>query len=81
MTDIMPLAIEDKTIPISKWPEIKNDNFIQSMIIHKPKSDFLEEIEKLYKGGDRSYFRSLNENTFYIVKPNGKKEKKRLANL
>lgn len=66
-----------KEIPvISKWPDIKTDDFITTVIIQKIKSDPLENTEKLYHDGDKIYYRSLNESNFYRIKPNGGKERR-----
>lgn len=68
---------ESEEIPmISKWPEIKTEDFIKNVIIQKPKSEPLENTEKLYHDGDKIYYRRLNESHFYTIKPNGGKEKR-----
>lgn len=65
---------QEPIIPISKWPEIKSDNFIENILINKPRSCPIANTERLYKDGDRYYYRNLRESHFYRVKPNGGKE-------
>lgn len=67
---------DDKISVISKWPDFKTDHFIRTVIINKPKSDSLENTEKMYQDGDKVYYRRLNESNFYRIKPNGGKEKR-----
>lgn len=61
---------------ISEWPEIKTDQFIDAILVHFPKSDDIQNSQKLYKDQDQEYFRHLNNSIFYRVKANGDKEKR-----
>lgn len=68
----------DNELNISDWPQIITDFFINQILLNKPKSDVIIEnnVKKLYGEGETQYYRYLIENNFYLVKPNGQKQKR-----
>lgn len=68
--------VREKSLSISEWPNLMTDIFINRVLDDLPKSDKLEDTEKMYKDNDQTYFRSLKESLFYRSKSNGGSEKR-----
>ncbi|KAG5881824.1 hypothetical protein JTB14_013015 [Gonioctena quinquepunctata] len=66
--------VRKKSVRILEWPNLMTDIFINRVLDDLPKSDKLEDTEKVYKDNDQTYFRSLNESLFYRSKSNGGSE-------
>lgn len=72
----------DYTTDIALWPSNPTPDMIDYFIINKPENKGeLKNLKEVYSDSKKKYFRNINENHFYRLKPNGTKEKKKVVNI